>query len=317
VASRSSHLRRVRRREDLRALPYLALWLIGFTMFFIYPIGAIVYYSFSHYNLFGPSTFVGLANWNYVFFSYPASLPALKNTLWLMAVMVPLRTVFGLGLGLLIVQIKRGVGIYRTLLYLPFLAPPVAGTLAFVFLLNPASGPVNKFLHLLGIPAPNWFNDPAWSKPALTLLALWGIGDLMVIFLASLLDLPKEQYEAASLDGAGPIRQFWFVTLPTIKPIVLFSVITGVISVMQYYTQPMVAGAVASGKSIGPGTVVEAGYPNESTLTLPQLIYTFGFQHFDIGAASVVSVVLVVLSLIFTIFLLRRGAGFLGKEDLT
>ena len=134
-----------------------------------------------------------------MFRSYPLFWPALRNTLWLVVVMVTLRVVFGLAVGMLVVRIKRGAGLLRTAFYAPYLAPPVAGTLAFVFLLNPGTGPVNTILGRLGLPEPGWFNDPTWSKPALTLLALWGIGDLMVIFMASLLDVPKELYEAADL----------------------------------------------------------------------------------------------------------------------
>ena len=120
------------------------------------------------------------------------------------------------------------------------------------------------------------------------MLALWGIGDLMVIFMASLLDVPREQYEAASLDGAGAIQQFRHITLPTISPIITFAVITGVIQTMQYYTQAVIAGKVASGVVDAPGTSFDAGYPDGSTLTLPQLVYTLGFQHFNTGAACVV-----------------------------
>ncbi len=90
--------------------------------------------------------------------------------------------------------------------------------MAFAFLLNPGTGPVDSILGEIGIPAPGWFNDPAWSKPALTLLALWGVGDLMVIFMAALLDVPAEQYEAAELDGASAWQRFRYVTLPNISP---------------------------------------------------------------------------------------------------
>jgi multiple sugar transport system permease protein len=307
--------RQRRRREDLAALPYLAHWIVGIAIFVVYPIVAIIYLSFSKYNSFGPPELVGFANWNYVLFQYPYLVPALVNTLWFVVVMVTSRTLFGLGLGMLMVQVKRGAGLYRTLLYLPYLAPPVAATLAFVFLLNPASGPGSVVLSALGITPPAWFNDPAWSKPALTVLALWGVGDLMVIFLASLLDLPREQYEAASLDGAGAIRQFVSITLPTIKPIILFSVVTGVIAIMQYYTQPMVAAGVASGQSLGPGSSVTPGYPDGSTLTLPQLVYFLGFQNFDVGAAAAVAVLLVILSFLFTLILLRGGSGLMGEDD--
>ena len=307
--------RRVLRHPGLRALPFMAPWLIGFAMFFAYPLVSTVYFSFTHYDQINPPTFVGMRNWIYVFTQYPQFLTALRNSVWLVLVMVTSRVVFGLGIGLLITKVKTGAGFFRTFFYLPYLAPPVAATIAFAFLLNPGTGPVNQLLGSVGIQRPDWFNDPTWSKPALTMLALWGIGDLMVIFMASLLDVPREQYEAASLDGAGAIQQFRHITLPTISPIITFAVITGVIQTMQYYTQAVIAGKVASGVVDAPGTAFDAGYPDGSTLTLPQLVYTLGFQHFNTGAACVVSIVLFAIAMAFTVLLLRRGSGFLSAED--
>jgi multiple sugar transport system permease protein len=303
------------RHRGLRALPFMAPWLIGFAVFFAYPLVSTVYFSFTHYDQINPPTFVGLRNWTYVFTQYPQFLTALENSVWLVLVMVTSRVLFGLGIGLLITKVKTGAGFFRTFFYLPYLAPPVAATIAFAFLLNPGTGPVNQLLSRVGIQAPGWFNDPTWSKPALTMLALWGIGDLMVIFMASLLDVSKEQYEAASLDGAGAIQQFRHITLPTISPIITFAVITGVIQTMQYYTQAVIAGKVASGVVDAPGTAFDAGYPDGSTLTLPQLVYTLGFQHFNTGAACVVSIVLFAIAMAFTVLLLRRGSGFLSAED--
>ena len=222
--------------------------------------------------------------------------------------------IFGLGVGLLITKIKTGAGVLRTLFYIPYLAPPVAATMAFAFLLNPGTGPVNAVLDKLGLPQPGWFNDPTWSKPALTLLALWGIGDLMVIFMAALLDVPTQQYEAAELDGAGGWQRFRFITLPNISPIVLFAVVTGIIQTMQYYTQPLVAGKVASGVIGGSGQQFEPGYPSKSTLTLPQLVYNLGFQRFDTGSACVIALVLFAISMAFTAILMRRGSGLLTGE---
>jgi multiple sugar transport system permease protein len=312
----SSHLdhRRRRRQETLRNLAFLSPWLLGTGLFFLYPLASTVYFSFTHYNGFGVATWDGLDNWRFVFGSYPFFWPALRNTLWLVIVMVALRTVAGLAIGMLVIRIKHGAGLLRTLFYAPFLAPPVAGTLAFVFLLNPGTGPVNTILGRLGLPEPGWFNDPAWSKPALTLLALWGVGDLMVIFMAALLDVPKEQYEAAELDGAGAVSRFRFVTLPHLRPIIGFAVITGVIATMQYYTQPLIAGQVASGQIGGAGQQVEPGYPDKSTLTLPQLVYNLGFQRFDIGAACVIALVLFALSMAFAAVLMRRDSVFLGGD---
>ena len=307
--------RRARRRRELVVtLAFLSPWLLGTGLFFVYPLISTTYFSFTHYNGFGTPRWDGLDNWRFVLRDYPFFWPALRNTLWLVVVTVTLRVVFGLAVGLLAIRIKRGSGLFRTLAYAPYLAPPVAGTLAFVFLLNPGTGPVNTLLGRLGLPQPGWFNDPAWSKPALTLLVLWGIGDLMVIFMAALLDVPREQYEAAELDGAGAVNRFRFVSLPHLRPILTFAVVTGVIATMQFYTQPFIAGQVASGQIGGSGQQVEPGYPDKSTLTLPQLVYNLGFQRFDIGAACVIALVLFALSMAFAVVLMRRGGGLLGSD---
>jgi multiple sugar transport system permease protein len=305
-------LRAKRRRDFARNVAFLSPWLLGTGLFFLYPLFSTLYFSFTKYDGFNPPVWRGMDNWKYVFENYPFFWPALRNTLWLVLVLVTLRVVFGLFLGILVTKIKTGAGLLRTVFYIPYLAPPVAATMAFAFLLNPGTGPVNIVLGKLGLPEPGWFNDPAWSKPALTLLAVWGIGDLMVIFMAALLDVPVQQYEAAELDGAGSWKRFRYITLPNISPIVLFAVVTGVIQTMQYYTQPFVAGKVASGVIGGSGQSVEPGYPEKSTLTLPQLVYNLGFQRFDIGSACVIALVLFALSMLFTIPLMRRNSGLLG-----
>jgi multiple sugar transport system permease protein len=299
----------------VRNLAFLSPWLLGTGLFFIYPLVTTAYLSFTHYDGFTSPTWVGLGNWRFVFRDYPFFWPSLRNTLWFVVVIVSLRVVTGMALGMMVIRIKRGSAVFRTFFYAPYLAPPVAGTLAFVFLLNPGTGPVNSILGRLGLPQPGWFNDPAWSKPALALLALWGVGDLMVIFMAALLDVPRELYEAAELDGAGAVRRFRHVTIPHLRPILAFAIVTGVIATMQYYTEPLVAGQVASGQIGGSGQQVEPGYPGGSTLTLPQLVYNLGFQRFDLGAACVVALVLFVLSMLFATLLMRRGTGLVTSED--
>src|SRR5690242_13022942 len=120
---------------------------------------------------------------------------------------------------------RRGMGVFRTVFYLPALAPPVAATLGFVYILNPAFGPVNQVLSKLGIQGPLWFQSPSWSKPSLVMLGVWGIGNTMIIFIAALLDVPRHLYESAELDGASSLKRLWYVTLPTISPVILFAVV--------------------------------------------------------------------------------------------
>jgi multiple sugar transport system permease protein len=313
--------RRAKRQAAWRrrgtVLLFLSPWLVGFSVFFGYPLVMSAYLSFTHYDLLNPPKWIGLENYRYLFGEDPDIWPAVKNTLWLVVVLVPLQVVFAFGMALLLTRARRGAGVFRTVFYLPALVPPVAATLGFVYLLNPATGPVNTLLGKLGIDGPLWFNDPAWSKPSLTLLGLWGIGNTMVIFLAAVLDVPKHLEESAELDGAGPVQRLRWVTLPTISPVILFSVVIGVIAAMQYFTQAYVAAAVAAGQASQAGSVstLELGYPEGSTLFYPILLYYNGFRFFNMGYAAAMSIVLLGVAFLLTLVILgnsRRWVHYQG-----
>jgi multiple sugar transport system permease protein len=312
----SASLRTKRRRQRRTVLAFLAPWLVGMLIFFVYPLIMTLYYSFTRFDLVTPPRWIGLTNYEFFISKDPKVWQSIRNTLWLVAILVPARMLFGLGVSMMLTTVKRGGGVFRTLFYLPALAPPVASTLAFVFMFNPDTGPVNVGLKALGINGPLWFNDPAWAKPALVLLGLWGIGDLMIIFLAALLDVPKDQYEAASLDGANSWQRFRFVTFPNITPVLTFGAVTGVIAAFQYFTEATVAATVASGKAnVGEGIGSTIGYPDGSTLTFPQWLYVKGFSDYALGYASALAVVLFAASVVFTVILLRRAKAFTPAEE--
>lgn len=302
----------MRRRRRMTVLAFLSPWLLGVGLFFLYPLVATVYFSFTHYDLLSNPRWVGFSNYQYMFKDDPDFWRAVRNTLWLVVVMVPLRILLGLGVAGIAVSLKSGASLFRSLVYLPYLVPPVASTIAFVFLFNPGTGPVNQILGKLGIPEPGWFTSESWSKPALVLLSLWAIGDLMVIMMAALVDVPRELHEAAAIDGAGQVARFRYVTLPGISPVVLFAAITGVIDTLQYFTQASVASTVASGVTDLPGSSTPPGYPNGSTLTYPQLIVEQGFTQFNMGYASALSVVLFLVAMVFTAGLLRGTKSLTG-----
>jgi multiple sugar transport system permease protein len=302
----------MRRRRRMTVLAFLSPWLLGVGLFFLYPLVATVYFSFTHYDLLSNPRWVGFSNYQYMFKDDPDFWRAVRNTLWLVVVMVPLRILLGLGVAGIAVSLKSGASLFRSLVYLPYLVPPVASTIAFVFLFNPGTGPVNQILGKLGIPGPGWFTSESWSKPALVLLSLWAIGDLMVIMMAALVDVPRELHEAAAIDGAGQVARFRYVTLPGISPVVLFAAITGVIDTLQYFTQASVASTVASGVTDLPGSSSPPGYPNGSTLTYPQLIVEQGFTQFNMGYASALSVVLFLVAMVFTAGLLRGTKSLTG-----
>jgi len=276
----------------------MAPWLVGFSVFFGYPLVMSAYLSLNHYDLLSPPRWVGLANYRYLFTVDPQTWTAVKNTLWLIVVLVPLQVLSAFGLALMLARARQGVGIFRTIFYLPALAPPVAATLGFVFILNPATGPVNTILGHLGISGPLWFQDPHWAKPSLMLLGIWGVGNTMIIFLAAVLDVPRTLYESAQLDGAGPLQRLRYVTLPSISPVILFAVVLGVIQGLQYFTQAYVAAGVAAGQASQAAdvTAVSLGYPLDSTLFYPVLLYQHGFTDFQMGYASAMAMFLLVVS---------------------
>jgi multiple sugar transport system permease protein len=293
-----------RRRRTVAAL--LAPWAIGFGAFFAYPLLATVYYSFTHYDLLSSPHWIGLRNYEFLFNSDPQVWTAVRNTLWLIAVMVPAQVLFALGVALLLSRARRGVGVMRTIFYLPALAPIVASTLGFVYLFNPANGPVNTILSVFGIEGPLWLNGTSTAKPTLVLLAMWSIGNTLIIFLAAVLDVPSTLLESAELDGAGAWRRFRHVTLPTISPVLLFSVVIGVIDALQYFTQAYVAASVAQGGQAGE-SLTQLGYPQDSTLFYPIYLYEQAFTRFNMGYASAMSILMLIVALALTLLILRNS----------
>jgi len=283
-------------------------WVAGFSVFFGYPLVTTAYFSFTHYDLLSSPRWLGLANYRYLFESDQRIWPSVANTLWMIAVAVPLNVVFAFGIALMLSRARRGVGFFRTVFYLPALAPPVAATLGFVYLLNPATGPVNIALRHLGLPDPLWFDSPTWSKPSLVLLGIWGVGNTMIIFLAAIVDVPRQLYESASLDGAGPLRRLRYVTLPSISPVILFAVVIGVIEGLQYFTQAYVASTIAGGSAAAATEGANSlGYPQESTLFYPILLYQQGFRYFNMGYASAMAMLLLVVSFAVTALIVRNS----------
>src|SRR4051794_12196557 len=315
--------RRARRRAAWRrrrlVLALMSPWIVGFTVFFGYPLVMNLYLSFNHYDLLSPPRWVGLSNYKYLFSQDPQAWTAIKNTIWVICIMVPLQVLFAFGVSLVLARARSGAGVFRTIFYLPALAPPVAATLGFVFILTPATGPVNVILDKLGIQGPLWFQDPTWSKPALTLLALWGIGNTMVIFLAAVLDVPRHLYESAELDGAGPLQRLRWVTLPTISPVILFAVILGVIQGLQYFTQAYVAAGVAAGQASQAADVtsVSLGYPLDSTLVYPVLLYQHGFNDFQMGYASAMAMLLLAVSFAVTLVIVVQSRRWVHQGGVT
>ncbi len=283
----------------------LSPWIIGFAAFTAGPMLLTLYYSFTHYDLLNAPHWVGLDNYRFMFGQLtingqshqgdPFFWQSVRNTLWIIAFGVPLRVVCSMGTAMLLTRPKRGVNMYRTLFFMPSLAPTVAATLVFVYLLNPSTGPVNLALGKLGLSAPLWFFDATWAKPALLVLGLWGIGDAIVLYLAGLLNVPRQLYEAIAMEGANAWQRFRYVTLPMLTPVIFFTVVIGVIDGFQYFDQAYVGATTVSG---------QVGAPQGALLFYTVWLYQQAFTYFHMGYAAAMAWVLFLITMFVTAVLL-------------
>jgi multiple sugar transport system permease protein len=284
----------LRRREARAGIFFVLPWVIGLLAFKAYPVLASIYLSFTDYNIIQPPRWVGLQNYATMFSADPDFWNAVGNSAVYALISVPLGLLVSLLLALLLNLRVQGAGIYRTLFYLPTLAPPVVATLVFLLVLDPDAGVVNAVLRAGGLPAPGWLADPSSAKPALILLSLWGAGTAVLIFLAGLQEIPQSLLEAATVDGTGPWRRFLHVTLPLLSPVLLFNLVMGVISSFQVFTQALLVGG-------------SAGDPAGSTLMYMVLIYEDAFQFFRMGYAEALAVVLFVAVVALTLLIFRSA----------
>jgi multiple sugar transport system permease protein len=299
-------MRRGGRRQRGTVLLLMSPWIVGFLVFYVYPMLATLYYSFTHFDLLTQPKWVGFSNYRFMFTRDPFFWQSVRNTLWIIVVGVPIQIVFALSVAMVLTRPKRGVGIYRTIFFLPSMIPAVAATLGFLFLLNPV-GPIDHILHALHIPAPLWFQDPHYAKPGLVVLSVWGIGETMIIMLAGLLDVPAQLYEAADIEGASGWQKFRYVTLPMISPVIFFAIVIGVIQGFQYFTQGFIASSAASSGAT-------LGDPQGSLLFYTIWLYVQGFTASHLGYASAMAWVLFLIILACTVAIFRSSSRWVHYQ---
>jgi len=277
-------------RKRWTVLALLSPWLIGFFVFILYPIANSLYWSFTVKRYGQPARWVGLGNYR-LLLDNPDLALALKNTVYLALVGLPIRLLIAILCASLLARPRRGNGAYRLMFYVPSVVPAVASGALFFFLLK-QGGPIASGLDLFGVEAPLWFRDPAWAKPALIMVGTWALGDVMLIFLAGIVDIPRSLYEAIELDGAGRWARFRHVTLPMISPVIFFTLLTGMIGVLQSFDQAFVfSQAVRKGRL--------TGEPDGSLLTYAMLQLRY-FQDGRIGIASAMAWVMFLITLLIT-----------------
>jgi multiple sugar transport system permease protein len=285
--------------SDLRRLPigllFISPWLVHFLLLNAYPMVASFYYSLTAYSVLRPPVFIGLENYAVLFTDDPRFTTALYNTVYYTVGAVGVGTVAAIGMALLLNLRVRGQAFYRTVFYLPSVTPIVAASIVWLWFLNPQYGVMTSILGFFGLPSVGWLSDPAWAKPSLVLLSIWGVGNAVVIYLAGLQDVPRELYEAAEMDGANPWRKLWHVTLPMLSPVILFNVVVGMIGAFQTFAQVY---------------ILTQGGPADSTLLYAYYLYVSAFQYFKMGYASAMAWIMFVLVLVATIIIFRASGRF-------
>ena len=281
------------RRNFIVAMLFLMPWFLGFLAFTLYPMGASLVYSFAEYHSKKPLEFIGTENYTNLV-KDDLFWKSLSNTLYMVAIGVPLTLLFSFFCAVLLNFKVRGQSIYRVIYFLPSIVPTVASTILWLWLLNPRIGLVNTFLGYIGIDGPNWLSSPQWSKPGLIILGIWGMGGTIMIYLSGLQDVPLSLMEAAELDGASWWQRLRHITIPMVSPITVFNLITGVIGMFQYFSQAYVFR--------GSGSL---GAPLNSTMFYSLYLYQNGFQFLKMGYASAMAWVLFIIILICTILLLK------------
>ena len=276
---------------------YLCLspWALGLVLFVLGPMVASLYLSLTRYNIARPPEFVGLQNYVQAFTEDKLFFPSLLRTFTFAFVVVPIGQTGSLLLATLLNERLKGQNVYRALYFLPSLTPAVAAAIMWQWLLNPESGIVNYLLAQIGIRGPAWLGSVEWAIPAIIIVALWQNvgGNRMLIFLAGLQGVPQELYEAAEIDGAGPVSKFWNVTLPMISPTMFFNLVLGVIGALKVFTIAFVAAK---------------GGPAYATWFFALHIYTQAFEYFNMGYAAALSWVFFLVLLTFTLIQFRASS---------
>ncbi|MFS0713978.1 sugar ABC transporter permease [Microbacterium sp. 2P01SA-2] len=273
-------------RDTKAAMVFLAPWLLGLVLVTVLPIAASLYLSFTKYDLFNAPEFIGIDN--YVRMAQDPRLAAsLGVTFVYVLVGVPLAMGAALGIALLLDKGLRGLAFYRSMFYLPSLLGSSVAVAILWKQISGVDGLVNQFLAIFGIEGPGWISNPDTALSTIILLSVWGFGAPMVIFLAGLRQIPVMYYEAAAMDGAGSVRQFFSITLPLLSPIVFFNLVLSMIGAFQAFTQAFI---ISNG----------SGGPSDSTLFYTLYLYQKGFTAFDMGYASAMAWLLVAIIAGFT-----------------
>lgn len=292
--------RRTRRRNDnLAGYLFIAPWLLGFLALTLIPMVASLYLSFTNYDIFSSPRWIGLQNFQTMFFEDARYWKSVRATFYYVFTSVPLRLAFALGIAMLLNTGYRLLGLYRAVFYVPSI---IGGSVAVALMWRRIFGPdglLNATLSVAGLEGLNWLGNPRTGIWTLIILAVWQFGSPMLIFLAGLKQIPLELYEAASIDGAGGWRKFVRITLPLLSPVIFFNLVMQIISGFMVFTQAF---------------VVTGGGPLDTTRFYSLYLYDQAFRNFRMGYASAMAWVLLLIIAFFTALAFRSSSMWVHYE---
>ncbi len=291
-------------REKRAAYLFMLPWLLGVVILLAGPVIASIFISFTRWNFSTPPIWVGFDNYRRMFFDDPDFYRSMSVTLRYTLISVPLYMVTGLGLALLLNRKIRGMNIFRTVMFMPSVIAGTAVAVLWSMLLNPDVGVVNQVLRFIGIDnPPRWLSSNEWAIPAFVLMGLWSIGGNVIIYLAGLQNIPPHLYEAAEIDGANTVQQFFFVTLPLLTSTIFFSLITSLIGSFQVFD----GAYVLNGRGARRGAL----------LFYLLHLYNEGFRGARFGYASAMAWVLVILAAVAIVVTFRTSERWVYYETET
>jgi multiple sugar transport system permease protein len=292
------------RKEAIAGLLFVSPWLIGFLLFYAIPTLVSFGMSFTRWNIVGQPVWVGLSNYIQIFTQDKPFWNSVTVTLRFSLLYIPIMMVASLMMAMALNSQVKGVGIFRTLFYLPSIAPSIAASMVFIWVLQPTYGLLNVVLNAVGIPGPNWIKDPNFSIWAIMMICLWRMGASAIIYLAGLQNISPHLYDAAAVDGANGWQKFWNVTLPMLTPILFFQVVVELIGVFQTFTPAFILSQANSFTA-----------PTKELYFYMLYVYVKGWQNMQMGYASALSWILTVFILIITILVFRSSPYWVYYES--
>jgi multiple sugar transport system permease protein len=291
------------RQQVIVGILFIMPWFIGFLVFGLYPMIMSAYYSLCRYDVLRIPQFIGFGNYEKLIFEDPYFWTSISNTIFYTVLRVPLCITGSLVLAVLVNNAVKGIKFFRTIYFIPSIVTGVVLSVVWLWMFNPQYGLINSFLAFLGIPGPLWLLDPNWSKPSMILMSVWSIGGgRMLVFLAALQGIPNHLYEAVDIDGGSWWAKFKNITVPMLSPVIFLWTVLEIIFSLQVFVEAY---------------IMTQGGPLNSTLFYNLYLYNKAFNDFEMGYASALAWLLLIISLIITIIQFRLSKRWVYYDGVT